>query len=144
LEDKKATVEIEGLCTVDCITFQFRQLLQNLITNSLKFSKPGIAPHITLKSRYIKYSEANSNHLPQKLDYCHISYSDNGIGFNSEYNSRIFELFQRLNDKKDYEGTGIGLTIVKKIVQNHNGIITATGNLGIGSTFDIYIPIHQK
>ena len=71
------------------------------------------------------------------------SITDNGIGFEPKYNDRIFEIFQRLHDKEVYEGTGIGLTIVRKIVENHNGIITASGKLGEGSTFDIFIPTQK-
>ena len=76
-------------------------------------------------------------------DYCHISVSDNGIGFEKEYSEKIFELFQRLHSKDEYIGTGLGLAIVKKIIENHNGVITATGEQGKGATFDIYIPIVQ-
>ena len=72
--------------------------------------------------------------------YCHITVSDNGIGFEAEYKDRIFEVFQRLHGKSEYPGTGIGLAIVKKIVENHNGIITATAELDKGARFDIYIP----
>ena len=79
--------------------------------------------------------------LAAKKDYTHISFSDNGIGFDPEYKHKIFQLFQRLHSKEDYEGTGIGLAIVKKIIDNHNGCITATGVLGKGATFDIYIPV---
>ena len=74
-------------------------------------------------------------------DYCHIIVSDNGIGFEPQFESRVFEMFQQLNNKTDYKGTGIGLAIVKKIVENHNGIITATGKLHHGAKFDIYIPV---
>ena len=76
---------------------------------------------------------------PQK-EYCHISISDNGIGFDHRYREQIFEVFQRLYGKDEYPGTGIGLAIVKKIVENHSGIITATSELDKGATFDIYIP----
>ncbi|MDI1254700.1 MAG: ATP-binding protein [Flavobacterium sp.] len=144
LQEKNATVEIDKLCDVNVIPFQFRQLLQNLIANSLKFSKAELAPHIIIKSEYIKYEALNSKKSPMKIDYYHISVADNGIGFEPEYKDKIFEIFQRLHDKQSYEGTGIGLTIVKKIVDNHNGIIKATGRLGVGSIFDIYIPAEQQ
>lgn len=145
LFEKMAVVKIESSGEIDCIPFQIKQLLQNLITNSLKFTKPDTTPSIKIKSRHISYgSEENNPHLLYDTDYCHIAYSDNGIGFDDQHNTRIFELFQRLNDKKEYEGTGIGLTIVKKIVHNHHGSITATGNLGVGCQFDIYIPARQK
>jgi signal transduction histidine kinase len=84
-------------------------------------------------------SPVNDERLPQK-EYDHISISDNGIGFDPRYKEQIFEVFQRLYGKDEYPGTGIGLAIVKKIVKNHSGIITATGELDKGATFDIYIP----
>jgi signal transduction histidine kinase len=76
--------------------------------------------------------------------YCHISVTDNGIGFEPEYKDRIFEVFQKLHNREEYEGTGIGLAIVKKIVENHNGIVTATSQLNKGATFDIYIPVTEN
>jgi light-regulated signal transduction histidine kinase (bacteriophytochrome) len=79
--------------------------------------------------------------LPLKTDYCHITLADNGIGFEPQYSEKIFEVFQRLHPRGKYEGTGIGLAIVKKIVENSNGVITAHGELNKGATFDIYIPV---
>ena len=75
--------------------------------------------------------------------YHHITVSDNGIGFEPQYNEKIFEVFQRLHDRDEYPGTGIGLAIVKKIVENHDGFITANGELNKGATFDIYIPVSE-
>jgi signal transduction histidine kinase len=135
---KKATIEISGNCQAYIIPFQFDQLICNLISNSLKFSKTDVAPHITIESYYTKpysTSPALAN------DYCHITISDNGIGFDSQFENRIFEMFQQLHSKTDYKGTGIGLTLVKKIVENHKGFITATGKLDQGAKFDIYIPV---
>jgi signal transduction histidine kinase len=144
MQKKGATLEMGKLCEAHIIPFQFRQLLQNLIANSLKFSKPNIPPHITIKSDFIKYDESNPKRFPLPIDYCHISITDNGIGFAPEYKDKIFDIFQRLHDKEDYEGTGIGLTIVRKIVENHNGTITATGEINKGCAFDIYIPTQQQ
>ena len=73
-------------------------------------------------------------------DYCHITITDNGIGFEKEFSEKIFEVFQRLHNKDKYTGTGIGLAIVKKIVNNHNGTITVSSKLNKGTSFDIYIP----
>ncbi len=144
IQEKNATIEVSKQCEAYIIPFQFRQLLQNLIANSLKFSIPERAPHIIIKSDYITYNPTSTREFVFQADYCHISVSDNGIGFDAEYKDKIFEIFQRLHDKENYDGTGIGLTIVKKIVENHHGIITATSQLGEGSTFDIYIPAAQK
>ncbi len=79
-----------------------------------------------------------------KVDYWNLSFKDNGIGFEAQYNQNIFVIFQRLHHTEDYSGTGIGLAIVKKIVENHNGIIIADGNLNKGVTFNIYIPITEN
>jgi len=114
--------------------------MHNLIGNSLKFSTPGIPPRIKISSCNITYYELNEANLTPGKEYCHISISDNGIGFEPEYKDRIFEVFQRLHDRQKIPGTGIGLAIVKKIVDNHNGSITATSELHKGATFDVYIP----
>lgn len=124
--------------------FQFRQMLYNLIGNALKFSKPDTPPHITIKNEKVKSSQAPGADLTTETEYHHISITDNGIGFEPQYQDRIFEVFQRLHDKQKIAGTGIGLAIVKNIVENHNGIIKATGELNKGATFDIYIPTIQK
>ena len=144
LQEKDAIIEITDLCEVTIIPFQFRQLLQNLITNSLKFCMPEQKPYISITCRYIDKNEASQKEMPLETEYYCINFSDKGIGFDSQYKDRIFEIFQRLNDAKSYEGTGIGLTIVKKIVENHNGIIIAKGEVGTGATFEIYIPVYQN
>lgn len=140
IEAKHATVTVGNLCDVNIIPYQFRQVMLNLLSNSLKFSVPGRLPIITVKSSHVKYSKINVAGLPPLKEYCHIVIADNGIGFEEEYKEKIFEIFQRLHDKDDFPGTGIGLAIVKKIIENHNGIITAKGQLGKGATFEIYIP----
>ncbi len=140
IETKKAIVEAHVMGKENIIPYQFRQLLFNLISNSLKFSNPEITPHVKIKSSTIKYSKPTNANFTTGKTYCHISVSDNGIGFEQQYSDKIFEVFQRLNGKSAFGGTGIGLAIVKKIVENHNGIITATSELNKGTTFDIYIP----
>ena len=143
LQEKKATIELGDSCEVNIIPFQFRQLMQNLIANSLKFSKTEPPPYIIITSKKIKSEESGNRELLSNVDYCHISVSDNGIGFDPQYKDKIFDIFQRLHDYENYEGTGIGLTIVRKIVENHNGIITANSEIGNGCTFDIFIPTQQ-
>jgi signal transduction histidine kinase len=138
--EKQAIIEVHELGKVNVIPFQFRQLLQNLISNSLKYSVPEIHPHIVIKSNFLKFNKSNSSDLVLKCDHYHISVSDNGIGFDSKYKEKIFEIFQRLHHKDVYNGTGIGLTIARKIVENHNGIITANSKVNKGAQFDIYIP----
>ncbi len=141
MEEKKAVIDFTDTCEITVIRFQFRQLFQNLISNSLKFSSPGIPPHIVIKSSMISSADIQMDIVLPEKEYCHIMVSDNGIGFKPEYNEKIFELFQHLHDKETYKGTGIGLAIIKKIVDNHRGFIRAEGKLGKGATFHIYIPI---
>ena len=140
IEEKHAIIRSEKLCVARLIPFQFKQLLQNLISNALKFSKAGTPPHITITSEMgsgVKFKDAGA--FPRKK-YCHISITDNGICFDAQFKDQIFELFQRLHTREAYAGTGIGLAIVKKIVDNHNGIITANSEPNNGARFDIYIP----
>ena len=144
LKEKHATIEANQLCDAEIIPFQFRQLMHNLIGNSLKFSKPGHAPHVLIKSEIANGLALRNQNLSPEKTYCHITVSDNGIGFEQQYSQKIFEVFQRLHSKYEYSGTGIGLSIVKKIVENHNGFITATGEVGAGATFDIYIPHFER
>ncbi len=141
IQETKATIETGKLGMARVIPFQFRQLMLNLIGNALKFSKPGIPPKIIITSSIIKGEEVPAANLPEGKEYCHIIVSDQGIGFEPHFNDRIFKVFQRLHSQEAYAGTGIGLAIVKKIVENHNGIIKATGELNKGTTFDIYIPV---
>jgi signal transduction histidine kinase len=144
IEEKQAIIEVTQMCEMSVIPFQFRQLMHNLLRNALKFSSSQRPPHILIKSRIAKGNKLNNIKLVGTKSYCHISVADNGIGFEPEYKDRIFEVFQKLHSKKEYEGTGIGLAIVKKIVENHNGIITATSQLDEGATFDIYIPVMEN
>jgi PAS domain S-box-containing protein len=138
IREKKATIQVNALCEISVIKFQFPQLIHNLISNSLKFSKR--TPHIVISSEVVASSELNNEDLSPKMDYCHITYTDDGIGFDPKYSERIFEVFQRLHNQEEYKGTGMGLAICKRIIENHDGIITATGKLNEGSRFDIYIP----
>jgi PAS domain S-box-containing protein len=141
IAEKNAVIEVKEICEVKIIPFQFRQLMHNLISNALKFSNPKIPPHIKISSVNITYSKKNEANLSPHKEYCHISISDNGIGFEKEFAEKIFEVFQKLHTKDEYAGTGIGLAIVKKIIENHNGIITVTSELMKGTTFNIYIPV---
>lgn len=147
ISDKQAIIKIERLSPVNIIAFQFRQLIYNLVNNALKFSMNGVIPQITIQSSIIKNDDfklLNLNNTPQKCDYWNLSVKDNGIGFNGESNDIIFVIFQRLHHIDKYSGTGIGLAIVKKIVDNHNGIIVASGELNKGAVFNIYIPIEEN
>ncbi len=144
IQEKHATIEATELGSANIIAFQFRQLMYNLISNALKFSNPDVPSHIIIKSRIEKGIKAvgtsRAISLQPEKDYCHITVKDNGIGFEPHFSERIFEVFQKLHGKEVYGGTGIGLAIVKKIVENHNGVIIATSELKKGATFDIYFP----
>jgi nitrogen-specific signal transduction histidine kinase/CHASE3 domain sensor protein len=140
IQQKQAAIEGAGLCEVNVIRFQMRQLLYNLISNSLKFSEEGRRPVINIICKTVAGSTIPLAGIEKDQDYFHISLSDNGIGFEQEYSGKIFELFNRLHRKSKYKGTGIGLAIVKKIIENHKGVITASGQPGIGARFDIYLP----
>jgi two-component system CheB/CheR fusion protein len=141
ISQKKAVIKADKLCSVPIIPFEFRQLLENLFSNWLKFSKPDVPPRLTIKSKIVNGSKVKGQMLSDKINYCHLIFTDNGIGFDSQYKDKVFEVFQRLHPYDQYNGTGIGLAICKRIVENHNGMITATGTLGKGARFDIYIPV---
>jgi PAS domain S-box-containing protein len=144
IQHKHATVQTQEICVVNVIPFQFQQLFYNLISNSLKFANPATPLRITIDSEQAKGKALANENLHSNADYCHLTIADNGIGFEEQYNEKIFELFQKLHGRSEYTGTGIGLAIVKKIVENHDGIITANGELGKGARFDIYLPILSK
>jgi signal transduction histidine kinase/CHASE3 domain sensor protein len=140
IEDKKAEIHSAELPVLNVIPFQIQQLFINLIGNSLKYGKLGIVPVIT-----INYEEINAEDYPFLNDkiqkkYHRISITDNGQGFEQQYAEDIFLLFYRLHSKSELAGSGIGLSICKKIVENHNGYILAESNPGIGSTFSFFLP----
>lgn len=145
VDEKDAIIELPDAGYIaNVIPFQFKQLLHNIITNALKFSKPETPPHIRITCSALTGREAQAVHLLQDLAYHHIAIADNGIGFDPIYGEKIFEVFQRLYGRETYKGTGIGLAIVKRIVENHEGVITASSQLGKGACFDIYIPITKN
>jgi signal transduction histidine kinase len=138
IDEKKAIIESTELPTLKVIRFQIQQLFINLIGNSLKYSKENITPIIKIDCSTIIANDEEL--LPQNNQrYYKIVFEDNGIGFEQEYAKKIFILFNRLHNKNEYEGTGIGLAICKKIVENHNGFIFAQGLLNEGSIFTIYL-----
>jgi light-regulated signal transduction histidine kinase (bacteriophytochrome) len=133
-----ATIEMDTPGEVKAIPFQLRQVLENIIGNAIKYHKKGVAPFIKIQAKKV-----NGNELVHKNahgEYMHISIADNGIGFNAEYANKIFEPFQRLHVQSEYPGTGIGLAICKKIVESHNGFISAKSEENKGATFTIFLP----
>ncbi|MEO6132538.1 MAG: PAS domain S-box protein [Saprospiraceae bacterium] len=138
--EKQAVIDYENLPTIKGVRIQIAQLFTNLMDNAIKYSQPEIKPHIKITASFMEGNEIAHPAANKHHKYHVIKIADNGIGFDNEYGSKIFELFQRLHHKNEYSGTGIGLAIVKKIVTNHNGFIVADGKLNLGSKFTIYIP----
>jgi signal transduction histidine kinase len=145
IEQTGGRVEIEELPTIDADPVQMRQLLQNLIGNSLKYCREGVPPVVRIYSQELTERRrdliAKSGGVAQHL--CQILVVDNGIGFDEKYLDRIFNMFQRLHKKGEYEGTGVGLAICRKIVDRHNGNITALSTPGQGTTFVVTLPLIQ-
>ena len=142
IKDKGAQLVVQDLPQVEVIPGQIRQVFQNLISNAIKFSKKDQKALIHIKGEIVAEKDMDSPVDPSGA-YCRISIKDNGIGFQEKYLDKIFTLFQRLHGKEEYEGTGIGLAIVKKIIDKHNGIISAHSKEGVGTTFIIVLPLKQ-
>jgi PAS domain S-box-containing protein len=140
IEQQGATIKADPLPEAKIIPSQFRQLFQNLLSNSLKFVKPGVPPVITIKHSLVDASDVIHYQLAQANQYHKLELKDNGIGFENEFAGKIFAIFQRLHGRSEYEGSGIGLAICKKIVEHHGGIIYATGALDDGASFTIILP----
>jgi len=123
-----ARIELAPVPKVMADPMQVRQLIQNLVANALKFQRPGTRPHVVIEGRTTDHGD------------CEISLRDNGIGFEEKYLERIFRPFQRLHGRSEYEGSGMGLAICRKVVARHGGTITARSRPGEGSTFVVTLP----
>lgn len=143
IDEKKAIIRCHDLPAIEGIPLQLNQLFFNLIGNALKFSDniPAITIHCTLLTATESSVILN---YPTPSDHVHISVKDNGIGFDPQYADRVFTIFQRLTNGKNYGGTGIGLALCRKIVTNHQGMIKAESELQKGSTFHVYLPVSQS
>lgn len=139
--NKNASISVTEIPEISVIPFQIQQLFSNLISNSLKYRSKDREPNIIIKYNLV-YKSEDSRLLKALNDTYHkISYKDNGIGFEQEYAEKIFTLFSRLHNKDEYSGTGIGLSICKKITDNHLGYIFANSKPDKGAEFDIFLPI---
>ena len=139
IEEKKATIKTGKLPLINAIPMQMYQLFLNIISNSLKFSTK--EPNIKIKTQRIGASSANKIlGINGSQEYMKITFVDNGIGIESKFNEQVFKLFQRLHLKNEYPGTGVGLSIVKRIVENHNGFIHLDSEPKKGTTINIYLP----
>ncbi|QBD75324.1 PAS domain S-box protein [Ktedonosporobacter rubrisoli] len=142
IQQTRATVQLEDLPTIQADPLQMRQMLQNLIGNALKFRKKDTAPVVKVYARKIR--DEASEEQPAELPLCQIFVEDNGIGFDEKYLDRIFTVFQRLHGRSEYEGTGIGLAVVRKIAERHGGTVTARSAVGDGATFAVTLPIGHE
>ncbi len=147
--EKHAFVRIGNLPVIEAIPLQITQLFYNLVGNALKFSKNGIPASLTVSSRILSSEEtANESNrrfnLNRELCYSEISFTDNGIGFEQQFSEQIFSIFERLNNRQQYSGTGIGLALCQKIVGHHQGGIHAEGRDNEGAVFYILLPLTQS
>jgi two-component system, LuxR family, sensor kinase FixL len=150
IEQTNGIVEIGELPTIDADPLQIRQLLQNLIGNALKFHRQDAAPVVKVYAQtllptgasFLLEGEEIQTGIGEK--FCRLVVEDNGIGFDEKYLDRIFTVFQRLHGRTEYEGSGIGLAVCRKIVERHSGHITANAKPGAGATFYIDLPIKQE
>lgn len=142
LREKGAVVHYANLPVLQADALMMRQLFQNLLSNAIKFSRAGIAPEIHITGSTASASDGGAPRLEGLASgpYHLIEVRDNGIGFDPQYATRIFQIFQRLHGRTEYPGTGVGLSIVQKLVDVHGGKITAEGKVGEGATFRVALP----
>jgi two-component system CheB/CheR fusion protein len=143
ISEKHAIIEVDNLPKIDAITGQIRQVFQNIISNALKFSKKEERPRIKITCEIVDRCAIDAKRN-EHGEFCRITIKDNGIGFDSQYAEKIFTIFQRLHTKEQYDGTGIGLAITRKIIEKHKGIIAATGKDGEGAKFIMVLPLKQE
>ena len=144
LKQYKTVLKIPKDCEITVRPIQFKQLLFNLFTNAIKFTKKEDKPVIKVMGKIVDGADYPEMDLAEDKRYSHIMVSDNGIGFDQKYESKVFEIFQRLHSDEEYQGTGIGLAIVKRIVTTHNGQVRVESSLGNGASFEIFIPLAVK
>jgi PAS domain S-box-containing protein len=154
IEKGGAQVGVGRLPTIEADPMQMRQLLLNLIGNSLKFQPPGATPVVKIQARiigresatdttFIKQISAGGERASAPDQFCEISVQDNGIGFDEKYMDKVFAVFQRLHGRNEYEGTGVGLAVCRRIADRHHGTIIAKSKLGQGATFIVTLPVSQ-
>jgi PAS domain S-box-containing protein len=143
IEQTKAKIEVGELPTIDADPMQVRQLLQNIIGNALKFQPPNGVPLVKITAQLVKKPFASAAEPTPDDEVCEISIKDNGIGFDEKYRDKIFAMFQRLHGRSEYEGTGVGLAVCRRITDRHSGTITATSKPGEGATFIVRLPVFQ-
>lgn len=140
IEQSQAVIQYGDLPKAVIIPTQMRQLFQNLISNAVKFAKKEVPPQILITYQYLEKEKIDTDDLWPSEQYLQVSIKDNGIGFEQQYADRIFDLFNRLHSRANYEGTGLGLAICKKIIENHGGTISAKSEPQKGAEFTFIIP----
>jgi signal transduction histidine kinase len=143
IKETNAEIKIGQLPEIDADPVQMRQLFQNLIGNALKFSSNDVKPVIEIECKY-KDTVVHTNEHNGIQYNCGIIIRDNGIGFDQKYAKRIFNVFERLHSRSEYEGSGMGLAICQKIIERHNGHISVASKEGVGTTFTIELPFKHK
>lgn len=143
IEETSTKIDSDVLPVIDAIPMQMRQLFTNLFTNAIKFRQANTNPEIEIRYQVLPEEDVENDHLRQGTQYYRIIVRDHGIGFDQEFSMKIFQIFQRLHGKAEYPGSGIGLAICKKIVDNHNGRIYAESEAGKGAEFVIILPESQ-
>lgn len=143
IKEKNALIHLSPLPKIDAVPLEMRQVFQNLLSNAIKFTKEGTRPEVSLTCTKVVTSDPDAAEN-EKGKYVRINVRDNGIGINPKYVDKIFVIFQRLNLNSEFVGTGIGLAIVKKIIEKHNGSITVRSKEGEGSEFIIVLPVKQN
>ncbi|MGD9200096.1 MAG: ATP-binding protein [Chitinispirillia bacterium] len=144
IKQTEGKINVKNLVTIDADPLQMRQLFQNFISNALKFHKKGLPPVVDVEGQYVKYLEGKSVISNEESDFIQLTFQDNGIGFDEKYLDRIFGIFQRLHNRNEYEGTGIGLAICRRIVERHGGSITGHSTPGQGAQFIIVLPVKHE
>ena len=144
IEQTSAEINVEPLPTIEADAIQMHQLMQNLISNALKFHKDGQSPIVSIRAEVFTRPDTSGNGSSPDRQICQIEISDNGIGFDDKYLDRIFLPFERLHGRSEYKETGMGLAICRKIVERHDGSISAKSSPGQGATFIVNLPVHNR
>ncbi|MBT1707920.1 PAS domain-containing protein [Fulvivirgaceae bacterium PWU5] len=141
IQEKNAIVRFDALPKIKAYSVQLIQLFQNLVSNGIKFQPEGQIPHIGITAAYVSGQDIGLDSAVKDFEYLRITVEDDGIGFHQEYADKIFDMFQRLHDHREYPGTGMGLAICRKVLKNHGGFMTAAGKPGQGASFFCFFPV---
>jgi light-regulated signal transduction histidine kinase (bacteriophytochrome) len=144
IKDSNAQIESEHLPKIRGVRYQFVQLFENIISNAIKFRRKDVLPELQISCQVVNSSDYPKQGLRSNTSYYRIDFTDNGTGFDPIYSEKIFDIFQRLVPRSDTFGVGIGLTISRKIAENHKGILVASSRPNEGSTFSLFVPVQDQ